>query len=50
MHESRHRRKLNQIGEGANEVHKTVIGRDLVRRARSAARYPCLRQGSLVDY
>lgn len=42
--------KLNQIGEGASEVHKTVIGRDLVRRARSAERNPCLRAGSLVDY
>jgi alkylation response protein AidB-like acyl-CoA dehydrogenase len=42
--------KLNQIGEGASEVHKTVIGRDLVRRARSADRNPCLRPGSLVDY
>lgn len=42
--------KLNQIGEGASEVHKTVIGRDLVRRARSAERNPCLRDGSLVDY
>ena len=42
--------KLNQIGEGASEVHKTVIGRDLVRRAREAERHPCLRAGSLVDY
>ena len=42
--------KLNQIGEGASEVHKTVIGRDLVRRARGAERNPCLRKGSLVDY
>jgi alkylation response protein AidB-like acyl-CoA dehydrogenase len=42
--------KLNQIGEGASEVHKTVIGRDVVRRARSAERNPCLRAGSLVDY
>ncbi len=42
--------KLNQIGEGASEVHKTVIGRDLVRRAREAERNPCLRDGSLVDY
>ena len=41
--------KLNQIGEGASEVHKTVIGRDLVRRARTAERNPCLREGSLVD-
>ncbi|MBC5763994.1 acyl-CoA dehydrogenase family protein [Ramlibacter albus] len=42
--------KLNQIGEGASEVHKTVIGRDVVRRARAAERNPCLREGSLVDY
>lgn len=42
--------KLNQIGEGASEVHKTVIGRDLVRRAKSAERNPCLRDGSPVDY
>ena len=42
--------KLNQIGEGASEVHKTVIGRDLVRRAPNVERNPCLRAGSLVDY
>ena len=42
--------KLNQIGEGASEVHKTVIGRDVVRRARTADRNPCLRDESLVDY
>lgn len=42
--------KLNQIGEGSSEVHKTVIGRDWMRRARSAERHPCLREGSLVDY
>lgn len=42
--------KLNQIGEGASEVHKTVIGRDVVRRAKSAERNPCLRSGSLEDY
>jgi alkylation response protein AidB-like acyl-CoA dehydrogenase len=42
--------KLNQIGEGASEVHKTVIGRDWMRRARAAERNPCLREGSLVDY
>lgn len=42
--------KLNQIGEGSSEVHKTVIGRDWVRRARAAERNPCLREGSLVDY
>ncbi|MCT9809200.1 acyl-CoA dehydrogenase family protein [Acidovorax sp. Be4] len=42
--------KLNQIGEGSSEVHKTVIGRDAVRRSRSAERNPCLHAGSLVDY
>lgn len=42
--------KLNQIGEGSSEVHKTVIGRDWVRRARGAERNPCLHEGSLVDY
>lgn len=42
--------KLNQIGEGASEVHKTLIGRDIVRRAPLAERNPCLRPGSLVDY
>lgn len=42
--------KLNQIGEGASEVHKTVIGRDIVRRAKTVERNPCLREGSLVDY
>jgi alkylation response protein AidB-like acyl-CoA dehydrogenase len=41
--------KLNQIGEGASEVHKTVIGRDLVRRAGASERHPCLRAGSLED-
>lgn len=42
--------KLNQIGEGSSEVHKTVIGRDWMRRSRSAERNPCLRDGALVDY
>lgn len=42
--------KLNQIGEGSSEVHKTVIGRDLVRRSKISARNPCLRPGSLTDY
>ena len=42
--------KLNQIGEGASEVHKTVIGRDVVRRARTAERNACLRAGPLDDY
>lgn len=42
--------KLNQIGEGSSEVHKTVIGRDAMRRVRSVERNPCLHPGSLVDY
>lgn len=42
--------KLNQIGEGASEVHKTVIGRDVIRRAKTADRNPCLRDESLVNY
>ncbi|MDS1139436.1 acyl-CoA dehydrogenase family protein [Pusillimonas sp. SM2304] len=42
--------KLNQIGEGSSEVHKTVIGRDAIRRAAKADRNPCLRDGSLTDY
>jgi len=42
--------KLNQIGEGSSEVHKTVIGRHLVRRARDAERNPCLLDGSTEQY
>ena len=42
--------KLNQIGEGASEVHKTVIGRDVARRAATSQRNPCLRDGPLTDY
>ncbi|MEO7009041.1 MAG: acyl-CoA dehydrogenase family protein [Caldimonas sp.] len=42
--------KLNQIGEGASEIHKSLIGRELMRRARSAERHPCLRDGPLEDY
>lgn len=42
--------KLNQIGEGSSEVHKTVIGRHLVRRARDAERHPCLLDGSTEQY
>lgn len=42
--------KLNQIGEGASEVHKTVIGRDWLRREKAADPNPCLHAGSLVDY
>jgi alkylation response protein AidB-like acyl-CoA dehydrogenase len=33
--------KLNQIGEGASEIHKTLIGRHVVRRA-AGMRHPCL--------
>jgi alkylation response protein AidB-like acyl-CoA dehydrogenase len=42
--------KLNQIGEGASEIHKTVIGRELMRRSRAAERHPCLREGPLEAY
>lgn len=45
--------KLNQIGEGSSEVHRTVIGRDAVRRAGEASmeRHPCLPPGKLTtDY
>ncbi len=45
--------KLNQIGEGSSEVHRTVIGRDLLRRAGDATteRNPCLPEGKLTtDY
>jgi alkylation response protein AidB-like acyl-CoA dehydrogenase len=33
--------KLNQIGEGASEIHKTVIGRHVLREA-ALTRHPCL--------
>ena len=33
--------KLNQIGEGASEIHKTVIGRHVVRQAAGRS-HPCL--------
>lgn len=33
--------KLNQIGEGSSEIHKTVIGRHVVRNAAGAL-HPCL--------
>lgn len=42
--------KLNQIGEGSSEVHKTVIGRDAMRRSRSLPRHPCLKHECLEDY
>ncbi|MFM0202932.1 acyl-CoA dehydrogenase family protein [Paraburkholderia fungorum] len=42
--------KLNQIGEGSSEVHRTVIGRDAVRRLGDEAmeRHPCLPEGMLT--
>jgi alkylation response protein AidB-like acyl-CoA dehydrogenase len=33
--------KLNQIGEGASEIHKTLIGRHVLRTT-AAMRHPCL--------
>lgn len=42
--------KLNQIGEGSSEVHKTIVGRDLLRRSKDVERNPCLREGALTDY
>ncbi len=42
--------KLNQIGEGSSEVHKTVIGRDLMRRIAHSERHPCLHTGSTELY
>jgi alkylation response protein AidB-like acyl-CoA dehydrogenase len=33
--------KLNQIGEGASEIHKTLIGRHVLRAA-AGERHPCL--------
>jgi alkylation response protein AidB-like acyl-CoA dehydrogenase len=33
--------KLNQIGEGASEIHKTLIGRQVLREA-AGTRHPCL--------
>ena len=33
--------KLNQIGEGSSEIHKTLIGRHVLR-AHAAGRHPCL--------
>lgn len=40
--------KLNQIGEGASEIHKTVIGRHVVRQAREARLHPCLDPNELT--
>lgn len=42
--------KLNQIGEGASEVHKMIIGRDVIRRVEICERNPCLHPESLVAY
>lgn len=42
--------KLNQIGEGSSEVHKTVIGRDVMRRVATAERNPCLQDGPVTKY
>ena len=42
--------KLNQIGEGASEIHKTIIGRELMRRAKLVDSHPCLRPGPLGAY
>jgi alkylation response protein AidB-like acyl-CoA dehydrogenase len=39
--------KLNQIGEGSSEIHKTVIGRDLVRKAAAGTLHPCLDLGEM---
>ena len=40
--------KLNQIGEGSSEIHKTVIGRHVVRAAAGGALHPCLSE-TLLD-
>lgn len=34
--------KMNQIGEGTSEVHKTLIGRHVLRLAAELPRHPCL--------
>lgn len=34
--------KMNQIGEGTSEVHKTLIGRHVLRVAGEMAQHPCL--------
>lgn len=34
--------KMNQIGEGTSEVHKTLIGRHVLRTAGEMAPHPCL--------
>jgi alkylation response protein AidB-like acyl-CoA dehydrogenase len=42
--------KLNQIGEGSSEVHRTVVGRHFMRRAGAPGteRHPCLPEGRLT--
>jgi alkylation response protein AidB-like acyl-CoA dehydrogenase len=42
--------KLNQIGEGSSEVHRTVVGRHFMRRAGApdTERHPCLSEGRLT--
>lgn len=42
--------KLNQIGEGSSEVHKTVIGRHIVRKVPVVDRNPALHDAPLTDY
>ncbi|HYF19937.1 MAG TPA: acyl-CoA dehydrogenase family protein [Ramlibacter sp.] len=34
--------KMNQIGEGTSEIHKTLIGRHVLRMAAELAPHPCL--------
>jgi alkylation response protein AidB-like acyl-CoA dehydrogenase len=34
--------KMNQIGEGTSEIHKTLIGRHVLRQAAESAQHPCL--------
>ena len=33
---------MNQIGEGTSEIHKTLIGRHVLRRAAALPQHPCL--------
>jgi alkylation response protein AidB-like acyl-CoA dehydrogenase len=34
--------KMNQIGEGTSEIHKTLIGRHLLQQAAALDTHPCL--------
>jgi alkylation response protein AidB-like acyl-CoA dehydrogenase len=34
--------KMNQIGEGTSEIHKTLIGRHVLRQAAQMPQHPCL--------